>query len=125
MNLALTAGEWTGETAPYCHAAVCFSGEPDDDPANGQTLANYWLRITLLTADATPKTITVLNGPITVKDGPVGAGAAVPLGNVRFWTDGAGNVQLQLRNVTDGLFYTVGISDIGGVPTLFLGDTGM
>jgi hypothetical protein len=124
MNLALTAAEWTADTTPFYHAAFVFSGSATSISLNGMASQNYWLRITLLTADATPKTITLLDGPITVKDGPISGGAALPQGNVRFWTDGSGNAQLQLRNVTDGLFYTVGIEGVNGVPTLFLGDTG-
>ena len=79
MNLALTAAQWTGGTAPFYHAAFVFPNSQTYIPLNGAASQNYWLRITLQTADATPKTITLLDGPITVLDGPVSATPAAGL----------------------------------------------
>jgi len=124
MNLALTAAQWTGGTAPFYHAAFVFPNSQTYIPLNGAASQNYWLRITLQTADATPKTITLLDGPITVLDGPVNATPAAGLGNARFWTDNNGNVVLQIKNDSDGKFYSVGVENDGGTPTLYLSDTG-
>ena len=112
MNLALTAAQWAGDTAPFCHAAFVFPNRQTYITLNGAASQNYWLRITLQTADATPKTITVLDGPITVLDGPApGLTPAAATGNVRFWTDTSGNYVLQIKNDTDGKFYSVGVEE--------------
>lgn len=124
MNLTLTAAQWAGNTAPFYHAAFVFPNGQTQIPLNGAASQNYWLRITLTTADAAAKVITLLDGPVTVLDGPV-SGASPGVGNVRFTTDASGNWVLQLRNDSDGKFYTVGIENgAGGMPGLYLGDTG-
>jgi hypothetical protein len=125
MNLTLTAAQWTGDAAPYQHAAFVFPNSQTYIPLNGAASQNYWLRITLQTADATAKVMTLADGPVTVLDGPVN-GSAVPaiMGNVRTWTDGSGNLVLQIKNDSDGKFYTVGVENDNGVPALYVGDTG-
>lgn len=123
MNLGLTAAEWTGNTAPFCHAAFVFPNSQTGISLNGAASQNYWLRITLLTADATPKVITLADGAITVRDGPVSAASPAPAGNARLWTAGGAQV-LQILNDSDGKYYTVGVESQGGIPTLYVGDTG-
>ena len=123
MNLGLTAAQWAGASAAP-HAAFVFSNAQTCIPLNGAASQNYWLRITLQTADATPRTVTLLDGPITVLDGPVSATPAEGLGNARFWTDNNGNVVLQIKNDSDGKFYSVGVENSNGVPALYLSDTG-
>jgi hypothetical protein len=123
MNLALTGAEWTGNTTPFYHAAFIFPNAQTAININGQPSVNYWLRIFLTTADATPKQITLLEGPVTVKDGPLSTMSPPLTGNARFYMVAGVNV-LQLKNDTDGKFYTVGIQNVEGVPTLYLGDTG-
>jgi hypothetical protein len=124
MNLTLTAAQWTNNTTPFYHAAFIFPNAQTGITLNGAASQNYWLRITLTTADARAKVITLLDGPVTVLDGPVSAGSP-GIGNVRFVTDANGNWVLQVRNDSDGKFYTVGIENgAGGMPGLYLGDTG-
>ena len=123
MNLTLTAAQWTGESAAP-HAAFVFPNSQTYIPLNGAASQNYWLRITLQTADTTPKTITLLDGPITVLDGPVSATPAAGLGNARFWTDNNGHLVLQIKNDSDGKFYSLGVENENGVPALYLSDTG-
>jgi hypothetical protein len=123
MNLTLTVAQWTAESAAP-HAAFIFPSSQTTVSLNGASSATMWLRITLLTADATPKQITLLDCPITVLDGPISGAGALPTGNVRFAVV-AGVTVLQIRNDSDGLFYTVGLEDgVGGIPTLYLSDTG-
>jgi hypothetical protein len=123
MNLTLTAAQWTGAGAAP-HAAFIFPNAQTYIPLNGAASQNYWLRITLTTADATAKVMTVLDGPITVLDGPIGA-ASPGVGKVRFTTDVNGNWVLQVQNDSDGKFYTVGVENgIGGTPALYLSDPG-
>jgi hypothetical protein len=44
---------------------------------------------------------------------------------VRFTTDANGNWVLQVRNDSDGKFYTVGVENgAGGEPSLYLSDEG-
>jgi len=125
MNLTLTAAQWAGDTAPGQHAAFVFPNSQTYIPLNGAASQNYWLRITLTTADATAKVITLLDGPVTVLDGPMNASAAPAImGKVRTWTDGSGNLVLQIKNDSDGRFYTVGVENDNGAPALYLGDTG-
>ncbi len=124
MNLTLTAAQWTADTTPFCHAAFIFPSAQTAVSLNGQASAAMWLRITLLTADTTPKQITLLDSPVTVLDGPISGAGALPTGNVRFAVIGGVSV-LQIRNDTDGKFYSVGIeSGVGGTPALYLGDAG-
>jgi hypothetical protein len=123
MNLTLTAAQWTGAGAAP-HAAFIFPNAQTYIPLNGAASQNYWLRITLTTADATAKVMTVLDGPITVLDGPIGA-ASPGVGKVRFTTDVNGNWVLQVQNDSDGKFYTVGVENgVGGTPGLYLSDGG-
>ena len=122
MNPGLTAAQWANDAAPFCHAAFVFPNSQTCIPLNGAASQNYWLRITLATADG--KTVTLLDGPITVLDGPVNAAPAAGLGNARFWTDSSGNLVLQIMNDSDGKFYSVGVENSNGVPALYLGDTG-
>ena len=124
INAALTPTQWANATAPSYHAAFVFPNSQTYIPLNGAASQNYWLRITLQTADATPKTMTLLDGPITVLDGPVSATPAPGLGNARFWTDNNGNVVLQIKNDSDGKFYSVGVENDNGVPALYLSDIG-
>jgi hypothetical protein len=125
MNLALTAAQWTGNTTPFFHAAFVFPAGQTYIGLNGVASQNYWLRIMLLTADATAKTITLLGGPITVLDGPVSSAPAGPAGsgNVRF-SSVAGSLVIQIKNDSDGKFYALGVENDNGVPTLYLGDVG-
>ena len=120
MNLTLTAAQWAAASAAP-HAAFIFPNSQTYIPLNGAASQIYWLRITLTTADATPKVITLLDGPITVLDGPVSAASPPGLSNVRFFTV-AGKQVLQILNDTDGYWYSVGIEDDGGVPALYVSD---
>ena len=107
------------------HAAFVFPNSQTYIPLNGAASQNYWLRITLTTADATPKVITLLDGPMTVLDGPMnGSAAPAIMGNVRTWTDGSGNLVLQIKNDSDGKYYTVGVENDNGMPSALPGDTG-
>jgi hypothetical protein len=123
-TLGLTAAQWAGDTAPSYHAAFVIPNSQTYIPLNGAASQNYWLRITLQTADTTPKTMTLLDGPITVLDGPVSATPAPGLGNARFWTDNNGKLVLQIKNDSDGKFYSVGVENSSGAPALYLSDTG-
>jgi hypothetical protein len=123
MNLTLTAAQWTAASAAP-QAAFIFANAQTYITLNGAASQNYWLRITLLTADATAKVMTLLEGPVTVLDGPVSQAPASSVGNVRFMTVNGVPV-LQIRNDSDGLFYTVGIEDgAGGAPAIYLSDVG-
>jgi hypothetical protein len=123
MNLALTATQWTNDTTPFYHAAFIFPNSQTAISLGGAASVNYWLRVFLTTADATPKQITLCEGPITVVDGPISAASPPAPGNVRFYTVGGVTV-LQIRNDSNGLYYTVGIENVEGAPTLYLGNTG-
>jgi len=120
MNLALTAAQWAAASAAP-HAAFIFPNAQTYIPLNGAASQNYWLRVTLLTADATPKLITLLDGPITVLDGPVSAASPPGLSNVRFFTV-AGKQVLQILNDTDGFWYSIGLENDNGVPSLYVSD---
>jgi len=123
MNLGLTAAQWSGNTAPYFHAGFIFPNSQTYISLGGAPSQNYWLRMTLATADG--KMFTLADGTITVLDGPVNGSAAPAItGNARTWTDGSGNLVLQIRNDSDGKYYTVGIENNNGVPSLYLGDIG-
>jgi hypothetical protein len=122
MNLTLTAAQWAAASAAP-HAAFIFPNAQTYITLNGAASQNYWLRITLTTADATAKVITLFDGTITVLDGPVSAASPPGLSNVRFYTV-AGKQVLQILNDTDGHWYSVGIENDNGAPALYLGDTG-
>jgi hypothetical protein len=123
INTGLTQAEWSGDTAPYFHAAFIFPNSQTGVSLGGASSVNYWLRMTAQTNDSPAKTITLLNGPITVKDGPITAASAPPLAQFRLYTV-AGQIVPQLLDTTTGLYHTLAILNDGGVLTLQLSDTG-
>jgi hypothetical protein len=74
MHLACTQAAWTAGTD--AHAAFIWPNSLTAITLNGQPSQNYWLRITALTTDATPKNYTLLDGEIVVKDGPISTASA-------------------------------------------------
>jgi hypothetical protein len=123
MNLGLTQAEWSNDTTPYYHAAFLFPNSQTAINLGGAASVNYWLRITAQTTDTPPKNITLLDGPITVRDGPVPTASAPPLAAFRFYTV-AGQIVPQVLDTSTGLYHTLAIFNDGGVLTLQLSDTG-
>ena len=122
MNLGLTQSQWSNNTSPFCHAAFLFPNTQTAVNLNGQATVNYWLRILAQTTDSPAKIITLLNGPVTVKDGPVSTASPPAPSYLRFFTV-AGNIVPQLYDPVSGNYYNLEIDTIGGVRTLSLGDT--
>lgn len=122
MNLGLTQTEWSNNTAPFYHAAFIFPNAQTAISLNGLATVNYWLRILAQTTDVPAKVITLLNGPVTVKDGPVSSVSAPAAAWLRFSTV-AGNIVPQLYDPVSGHFYNLEIDTVGGVRVLSLGDT--
>ena len=123
INTGLTQTEWTNNTTPFYHAAFVFPNSQTAISLGGASSVNYWLRITAQTTDSPPKTITVLNGPITVKDGPFSTASAPPLAQFRLYTV-AGQIVPQILDPSTGLYHTLSILNDGGVLTLQLSDQG-
>ncbi|MGA2176242.1 MAG: hypothetical protein ABSH38_14800 [Verrucomicrobiota bacterium] len=123
MNLSLTQSEWTNNSAPFYHAAFVFPNSQTGVSLSGQATIGYWLRITAQTTDGTPKTITLLNGPIMVKDGPISTASAPPLAGFRLYSV-AGQIVPQLLDTTTGLYHTLAVLNDGGVLTAQLSDQG-
>lgn len=122
MNLGLTQAEWTNNTSPYCHAAFVFPNSQTAINLNGQAAVNYWLRILAQTTDSPAKIITLLDGPVTVKDGPIASASPPTAAWFRFYTV-AGNIVPQLYDPTSSHYYNLEIDTVGGTRTLTLGDT--
>jgi hypothetical protein len=122
INTGLTQAQWTNNTAPFYHAAFIFPNSETAVPLNGQGSVNYWLRITAQTTDSPAKIVTLLDGPITVKDGPISTVSAPAQGYLRFYNV-AGNIVPQLYDPVSGHFYNLEIDPVGGARTLSLGDT--
>jgi hypothetical protein len=123
MNLGLTQAEWTNKTTPFNHAAFIFPNSQTAISLNGQASANFWLRITAQTTDATPKTITLLDGPITVRDGPISTASVPPAAQFRSYVV-AGQTVLQLLDTTTGLYHTLALYNDSGTLTLQISDQG-
>jgi hypothetical protein len=124
MNLGLTQTEWTNNTTPFNHAAFLFPNSQTAISLGGLASVNYWLRISAQTTDSPPKTITLLDGPITVRDGPIASPSAPPLAAFRFYTV-AGQIVPQLLDTSTGLYHTLAIlNEGGGELTLQLSDQG-
>jgi len=123
MNLSLTQTEWTNNTTPFYHAAFIFPNSQTAISLNGQSSINYWLRIFATTTDTTPKVITLLEGAINIKDGPISSASVPPLAQFRFYTV-AGQIVPQLLDCTTGLYHTLAILNDAGTLTLQLSDTG-
>jgi hypothetical protein len=123
INTGLTQTEWTNDTAPFFHAAFVFPNSQTAISLGGASRVNYWLRITAQTSDSTAKIITLLDGTITVKDGPISTANPPPEAQFRFYTV-AGQIVPQLLDTTTGLYHTLAILNDGGVLTLQLSDTG-
>jgi hypothetical protein len=123
MNLGLTQAQWNGNnTSACCHAAFVFPNSQTAVSLNGQASVNYWLRVLAQTSDAPPKIITLLDGPITVRDGPISTVAAPAPAWFRLQTVG-GNLVPQLYDPVSGHYYNLEIDTVGGARTLSLGDT--
>ncbi len=123
MNLGLTQTEWSNDSAPFYHAAFLFPNSQTAISLGGQASVNYWLHITAQTTDTVPKIITLLDGPITVRDGPIIAASPPPAAALRFYTV-SGQIVPQLLDSTSGLYHTLAIYNDGGVLTLQLSDQG-
>lgn len=122
MNLSLTQSQWSTNTSPYYHAAFLFPNSQTAIGLNGQANVNYWIRILAQTTDTPAKIITLLDGLITVKDGPVSTASPPASAWLRFQTV-AGNIVPQLYDATSGHFYNLEIVTVNGVRTLSVGDT--
>jgi hypothetical protein len=122
MNLGLTQSQWSNNTSPFYHAAFIFPNSQTAVGLNGQAAVNYWLRLLAQTTDTPAKIITLLDGPITVKDGPISTVSPPAPAYFRFFTV-AGNIVPQLYDPVSGNYYNLEIDTMGGVRTLSLGDT--
>ncbi|MGP8200211.1 MAG: hypothetical protein ACLQU4_11995 [Limisphaerales bacterium] len=122
MNLGLTQAEWSNNTSPYCHAAFLFPNSQTAVSLNGQATVNYWLRVLAQTTDTPAKIITLLDGPVTIKDGPISTTSAPPPAWFRLQTVG-GNIVPQVFDPVSGHYYNLEIDTVGGVRTLSLGDS--
>jgi hypothetical protein len=123
MNLGLTQSSWNAGGSANSHAQIIFSNSQTAISLGGAATVNYWLRITALTTDSPPKTITLLDGPITVKDGPVNTLTAPGLGGARFYTV-SGQVVFQVLDPNTGLYHTLSCYSDDGVMTLQISDQG-
>ncbi len=125
MNLTLTQTNWNAGGSANSHAQFIFPNSQTAITLNGAISANYWLRITAQTSDTTAKTITLLDGPITVKDGPIGGGggSAAPATGARWFIVGGQEV-FQILDTGTGLYHTLTCFSDGGVETLQIGDQG-
>lgn len=122
MNFGLTQAQWSNNTAPYCHAAFVFPNSQTAISLGGQSSVNYWLRILAQTTDVPARLITLLDGPITVKDGPISSLSAPQPAWFRMFTV-AGNVVPQLYDPASSHYYNLEIDSLGGLRTVSLGDT--
>jgi hypothetical protein len=123
MNLTLTQTNWNAGGSANSHAQILFPNSQTGVNLNGQASVNYWLRITALTTDTAPKLITLLNGPITVKDGPDTQLSAPPLAGARFFTV-SGQLVFQILDPNTGLYHTLTTVNDDGVQTLQVSDQG-
>jgi hypothetical protein len=123
MNLALTQTNWNAGGSANSHASFIFPNSQTAVSLNNLASVNYWLRIIAQTTDATPKSITLLDGPITVRDGPIPTLSVPPGAQFRTYTVN-GQVVPQLLDATTGLYHTLAIYNDGGVLTLQLSDQG-
>ena len=124
LNPALTEAEWTADTSPFCHAAFIFTNTQTAISLGGQASANFWLRVTVQTS-APAKNITILDGPITIRDGPDYTGSYTPpiAAQFRGYVVNDQNV-LQLLDTTTGLYHTISVLNDDGTLTLQLSDQG-
>ncbi len=121
MNLTLTGPQWTAASAAP-HAAFVFPNAQTAISLGGQASANFWLRVTVATTDSPAKIITALDGPITVRDGPISTASVPPSPGFRMFTV-AGIPVPQLYDATAAGWRTLAIYNDSGVPTLQLSDT--
>jgi hypothetical protein len=123
MNLTLTQANWNAGGSANSHASFIFPNSQTAVSLNGLASVNYWLRITAQTTDTTPKSITLLDGFITVRDGPISTLSVPPLAQFRTYSVD-GQIVAQLLDTTTGLYHTLAIYNDGGVLSLQLSDQG-
>ena len=125
MNLALTQANWNAGGSANSHAAFMFPNAQTAVPLNGAASVNYWLRVTAQTTDTPAKQITLLNGLITVKDGPVSTAAAPPVNaaTFRYYSVG-GQLVPQLLDASTGLWHTITLFNDGGTLSFVPSDAG-
>jgi hypothetical protein len=123
MNLALTQTNWNAGGSANSHAQFIFPNGQTAVSLGGAASVNYWLRITALTTDSPARTITLLAGPITVKDGPVSTLSAPPSAGARFYNVG-GQFVFQILDTGTGLYHTLSCYNDAGVETLQISDQG-
>jgi len=123
MNLVLTQANWNAGGSANSHAQFIFPNSQTAISLGGAASVNYWFRIIAQTTDSPAKMNTLLDGPITVKDGPISTASAPPLAAWRTFTVGGVPV-LQLLDTSTGLYYTLSVVSDAGVETLQVSDQG-
>lgn len=123
MNFGLTQSNWNAGGSSNAHANFIFPNSQTAIGLGGAASVNYWLRITAQTTDSTPKVITLLNGPITVKDGPVSTLSAVAPAALRLYAV-SGQIVPQLLDASTGLYHTLSVLNQNGELSLQLSDQG-
>lgn len=121
INTALTQSQWN--TGAGEHAAFTFAHGLTAISLGGATAVNYWLRVFAQTSDSPAKIITLLDGPITVRDGPISTLSAPPLAGARLFSVN-GQAVFQLLDSSTGLYHTLAVLNNGGVLSLQLSDQG-
>jgi hypothetical protein len=102
-NSAVTSNNWVSNglgsltTDTNYHLAFDFVPAQTAIPLNGQAQQGYWLRCYGVTTDAAPRTITFLEAPVTVWDGPISDTYLPPETNFSIWTDDLGNLVYPLN----------------------------
>jgi hypothetical protein len=124
FNPNLTQANWTNGVDTMStnqHADIFIPSASSSINLNGQASQSYWLRIFLSTTNTPVRTYTVLEGTITVIDGPI-ANETVPVpANFRVW-DVNGNWTPQIYDPVSGHYYNLEIDTVAGIRTLSVGD---
>jgi hypothetical protein len=130
INIGLTTSQWNqGSQASSggssnAHCSFVFPNAQTVINLNGGTSLGLWLRIYATTADTPSKRITIAEGNMTVKDGPINLGSVIsPTVGWRLSTVN-GVVVPQWYDPVGALWHTVQILNTMGTFTLQVSDQG-
>jgi hypothetical protein len=115
-NTNCALANWTNGPTGSTNQNVVFNftAAQSSIPLNSQASQSYWLRLYALTTDSVPKTVTYLETPATVYDGPISAIYNPPAWDTAVAVDSSGNLVSPANFFTENFTLLTNALILGG-----------